>query len=313
MRFARVLIVVVLIVSLFGNFVMYMKWSGKRPIFTVNGQPVSKRDFQNYVEMRAGPQAKVDMVQELLVRQAAQKEGVTPSDKEINDLIDEQKEKDWQFAQQLATKPGALMDANRMIFMGLAKQRLLTKGITVTPEQIQEEYKSHPFAYDAPNKARVELAVILDGSRTNDVKELLQKPVNPTVIMQQLSRKAVVFLGDQNKLTITQPFGTQQNAAIFKMKPNDVIVLPPDPGLARQGAKAMVIRMIEITPGHKADLNDPKTKEKITTQVALRSAKPWQEYLSKLWADANFQSEDPSDKKMIERAWFPDRASADAK
>lgn len=313
MRFARVLIVVVLIVSLFGNFVMYMKWSGKRPIFTVNGQPVSKRDFQNYIEMRDGAQAKVDMVQEMLIRQAAQKEGVAPADKEINDLIAERKEKDWQFAQQLATKPGALIDAHRVFFLLLARQRLLTKGVTVTPEQIQDEYKSRPPVYDTPNKARVELAIMLDASRTKDVQELLQKPVNPTVIMQQLSRKAVVFLGDQNKLTLTQLFGTKQNAPIFTMKPNEVKVLPADANLARQGAKAMVVRMIEITPGHKADLNDPKTKETITTQVALRSAKPWQEYLSQLWADANFQSEDPSDKKMIERAWFPERAAADAK
>lgn len=311
MRLARALIVVILIVSLFANFVMYVKWSGKRPIFSVNGKGVSKRDFDNFIEDRVGPQYKVDLVREMMIEQAAEKEGVLPSDAEVKDLLDEDRQSDWLFDFKAQQQPWQVIDAQRQLKLNLALKRLLTKGIQVLPEQIQEEYNRQPSAYDEPNKAQVQLAAVLDPSQTQNVKDLLDKQISPTVIMRQLTPKVVVFLGDDYKLVLKQPYGTKVNSEIFSMKPNQVKDIPPDQSLASVGAKRVVVRLIQITPGHKADLNDPKVKEKISTNVAMQRAVPVSEMLSKLWADANFTSEDPNDKRMIERVLFPQRAMTD--
>ncbi len=306
MRFLRVLIVVALIVSLFGNFVMYMKWSGKRPIFSVNGQGVSKRDLDNYLEVLVGPSIKAKFVQNMLIEQEAKKQGVLPDAKEVEEAINEQKETNWQFAREIQMKPWMLDEAKNNQQRALAQVRLLTKGIEVRPEQIQEEYRAHPERYDTPNKAVTQFAAILDPSRATDIKELLEKPVDPPVIMRQMP-KAAAFLGNDYKLTITQAYGTKQNQVIFSMKPNQVKIIPADASWQRIGAKALVVRVLKFIPGHKADLNDPKTKERISLAVAARSAKPWQEYLAKLWADTKFECEDPNDRKIVEALFFPDR------
>ena len=59
--------------------------------------------------------------------------------------------------------------------------------------------------------------------------------------------------------------------------------------------------MIKVEPGKKADLNDPKTKERLTQAVAMKRAKNPQEYMQTLWSNAEFRSEDPRDKESIQK------------
>jgi hypothetical protein len=99
--------------------------------------------------------------------------------------------------------------------------------------------------------------------------------------------------------TFVQPFGTKQNAQIFAMKDGQVQIFPPDV-FAQAGAQKLLIRLIDIKLGSKADLNDKKTHEKLREAVAAKRAKPSLEYLNKIWGDgANFKSEDARDKQII--------------
>lgn len=314
MRFVRVLVVVALILSLFGNFILYTKYRSSRAIFSVNGEGVSRRDIDSQLEQQAGPNVKALFVERLLVNQAAKKEGVAPTDAEVEDEFNRRREENWQFARQVEGYPWLAGEAKKQIRQEYAKIRLLAKKVPVTEEEIQEAYRQEPSKYDTPNKAKANLAVVLNASLIGDIKQLLEKKepaVSPTVIMQQY-RTGVAFLGYNNEFTFLQPLGNAKvNAEIFKMKKGQVKQFPAGE-FARQGAKAILVRMVEVIPGKKADLNDPKTKEKLKMQVASRRWQPWQEYLSDLWANAAFTSEDPNDKKNIEMVLFPAAARAEA-
>jgi len=123
----------------------------------------------------------------------------------------------------------------------------------------------------------------------------------------------VVFLGDKEVFTVNRAFGTKsagaQLEALFTMKPGEVKEMPAEE-LRSLGAQTILARMIEVIPGKVADLNEPKTKEKLHLATALRRSIPWQQQLSQLWNAANFWSEDPADKQVIEGMFFPDRAAA---
>ena len=123
----------------------------------------------------------------------------------------------------------------------------------------------------------------------------------------------VVFLGDKGVFTILQPFGLKptmpQFGEVFQMKPGEVKEFPAEE-LRQMGAQTILMRMIEIIPGKPADINDPKTREKLRLAAALRRGKPWQEYLVKLWGPAMFESVEPGDRAYIEQVFFPDRAAA---
>jgi hypothetical protein len=315
MRFVRVLVVVALILSLFGNFVLYTKYRSSRAIFSVNGDGVSRRDIDNHLEQQAGPNVKAQFVERILVNQEAKKLGVAPTQAEIDDEYNRRREENWQFARQVDFNPWIGGEAKKQIQQEYAKIRILAKDVPVTEEEMQEEYRQNPARYDTPAKAKTNLAVVLNSGVIGDIKQLLEKkdpPVSPSVIMTQY-RTGVTFLGHENKFTFLQPHGnTKVNAEIFKMKKDDVKQFPPGE-FARQGAKAIIVRMLEVTPGKKADLNDAKTKEKLRISVAARRWKPWQEKLSELWANATFTSENQEDKKNIEMVMFPDRARAEEK
>jgi hypothetical protein len=251
------------------------------------------------------------LVERALVEQEARKQNVLPTDQEVEETFNEARDVDLGFAQRMNLYPWLAADAKNNIRTQLAERRLMTKDVPVSDDDIRSEYEQHHAAYDTPNKAITELAAITDASHVEDVKALLDKQISPAAIMEQFKGR-VVFLGTDNKFTIRQPYGTKENSAVFVMKPNEVKVLPPPPAFQRMGARALVLRLIQIVPGKKADLNDPKTKEKIRMNVALRRARPQQEILSSLWANAKMEFEDQNDRRNIERVLFPDRARAEA-
>ena len=89
------------------------------------------------------------------------------------------------------------------------------------------------------------------------------------------------------------------------MKPGEVKQLPLTRDIAQIGGKALVFKMLEIIPGKKADLNDPKVRENLRNIIAQKRAKPFEEILSGIWGKSDFQSDNPDDKKQIEMMLFP--------
>lgn len=314
MRFLRILAVVALIASLGLNFILYTKYRSGRAIFTVNGEGVSRKDIDSQLEQQAGPNVKAQFVQRILVNQEAKRQGVVPTQQEVEDEFNRRREDNWQFARQVDLNPWIAGESKKQIHEDLSKLRIMVKGVPVTPDEMQEEYRQNPARYDTPNKAKTNLAVVTDASVINDIKQLLEKkdpPVSPTVIMNQYRNK-VIFIGHDNLFIFQQPLGNNKiNAEIFKMEKDQVRQFPAGE-FARAGAKAILVRMQEKIPGKKADVNDAKTKEKLQISVASRRWSPWQETLVKLWDGAAFTSEDPNDKRQIEMVLFPDRARAEA-
>ena len=314
MRFLRILVVVALIASLGLNFILYTKYRSGRAIFTVNGEGISRKDLDRQLEQERGPNVKAQFVERILVNQEAKRQGVVPTQQEVEDEFNLRRDMDWQFARRVDMNPWLAGEAKKQIHGELSKLRIMVKGVPVTPDEMQEEYRQTPARYDTPNKAKTNLAIVTDASVIGDIKQLLEKkdpPVSPTVIMNQYRNK-VTFLGHDNINIFQQPFGNSKvNTEIFKMQKNEVRQFPAGE-FARAGAKAILVRMQEKIPGKKADLNDPKTKEKLQIAIASRRWSPWQEKLVKLWDEASFTSEDPNDKRNIEMVLFPDRARAEA-
>ena len=156
------------------------------------------------------------------------------------------------------------------------------------------------------------LVVLADLSKKAEVMEVLKKTpaVAPSAIMSQYPK--VFFIGNEYKYTFQRPFQytgpynlKQLNDYVFAIKPGEVKEFPLTQDIKQLGGQAMIIKVLDVVPGHKADLNDPKTKEKIRQQVAVRSAKPWEETLRGLFSKMDFQSEKPEDKKNVENILFP--------
>lgn len=314
MRFVKPLIWAALVLSVLVNIVLIYKVRGKRAIITVNGTPVTRTDMHNYLEQEYGPVYKATVIRRILVDQEAHQQGVAPTDAEVQEEFDTKRELDWSYAQKLAREPWLLEEAKAEVKLANEEEHLLAKDITVTDEEVRDEYQQHAQFYDTPNKARCSVAAILNESRTEDVRRMLvssNPPYSPAAIMANYPRD-VIFLGDNNHFTFAQPFNTQFNSAVFNMEPKSVRVEPPG-DLAQLGARKLIIRVDELIPGRRADLADPKVLKKIRLHVALRRAKPATELLSALWAKANMVFDEQTDRANTELLFFPDRSKSQTK
>ena len=313
MKAIRALVVVALIGSLIFNVVAIAKLR-KRPIITVNDAKITQKDLDNYLERRDGQQVKAEMVNKTLIEGAAQKAGVMPTEQEVEDAYKQKIEIDWQFAFKAQRYPFTIQAAKDAIRLEMASRGLLYKEAKVTDDDIKKEYDSRPAFYDNPDKARASLALVLKEGDVAEIKGLMEKGTQPSVIMTSKS-KQVVFLGNDYVFTFLRQFGAktsnQLTDSVFNLKKGQVLQIQPGQ-FAQLGAKAVLVRTDKIDPGSKANLADPKTKKQIREQVAQTQSKPWKEFLNTLWTDMKFESEDPNDKKYIESILFPEKAAAAA-
>ncbi len=309
MRFVKVLIPFLLVVSVFANIFMYLKWRKNRPIMTINGAAISQKEVDDYLYNANGPIVKAIIAKRVLIDQAAKKQNVVPTQAEVDEVFNNQKEANWQFARKMAVNPWNETDAKNTIRESLEMNRLRALGIKVTDDEIKADYAAQPSAYDTPNKAHCYLALVLDSAKLDDVKQLMDQNIDPNVIMRN-NPSAVRFIGDNNKYTYMQRFGSTDYNDVFTMKPGEVKVVTPDDAMKQQGVQAVIVRLIDTVPGHKADIDDAKTKAKISLNVAAKRMKPEQEFLSDLWRDKVMKTENPEDERYIEQILLPDHARA---
>ena len=313
MRPAKLIFGFLLFVSLVINVVLYVKFRSRRPIIKVNGENISKKDVDDYLEQQ-NPNVKAIMVERVLVKSEAVKQGIWPTEQEITDTYNEKKETDWQFARKVNTNPWMEAEEKSAIQYDLARHRLLTKDVQVDDAMLKDEYDIYKGDYDTPDKARLHLALLFRKAPVADVKAMLEKvPQQAPADIARAFPGQVVFLGDKDVFTIKRVFGksapSPQLEALFSLKPGEVKEFPAEE-LKALGAQTILARMVEVVPGKAADFNDPKTHEKLRMAASLRRGKPWQEKMSMLWNNADFWSEDPSDKGNVEMMFFPDRAAA---
>ena len=309
----RTVIIVALLVSLAANLFMYQRYRNRRVYMTVNNHAVTQQDIYDYLVQDKGPIVKLVLTERYMIDDEAKKRNLAPTDAEVQERLTEEREHSWQFARQLSTNPWMEEEFKNRFRQDIETARLLTADIAVSEDQINEEYATHPQLYDTPAKAYCNLALLKSTNNLDNIKQLMEKEISPITIAGNYSTD-VVFLGDnvlnaQSYIFIFfQYFGTQQNQTIFTMKPNEVKELPPSE-FEREGIAKLLVRMIKIEPGKKADLKDKKIHEKLRQAVALQRSLPVQEYMMKLWAKTTFNSEDPNDRKYIELKLAPNHKS----
>src|SRR5436305_14210899 len=98
MRFLKPLLGICLSISILFNVVLYAKYRGHRPVFSVNGQPVSRGEMYGYLEQQYGPAYKAMMTERIMMDQEAHAQGVAPTDQELKDEFARRKEMHWAYA-----------------------------------------------------------------------------------------------------------------------------------------------------------------------------------------------------------------------
>lgn len=141
-------------------------------VMTVNGSPITAGQFYAQLEKRAGAQVLDMMVTDILIRQAAAANGIVITQDEISQQMAAVKA---QFATdeeyQAALKKYGLTEADLAseIELNLVLQRLGTKDITVTDEDITKYFDEHKAEFDTPAKVRARHILLKTEDEAKDV------------------------------------------------------------------------------------------------------------------------------------------------
>lgn len=307
MRFIRLLVVVVLVLSLVLNFILYNRTYGRRVQATVNGTPIRKKDFYDWMEMHYGPQTTAQMIRYDLVMQAAEKEHLTPDAKEIDERIKDQQERNPAFAREVTVHPWTLADYKQQAELLLALQNLATRDVKVTDDELKDFFNAQPGKWDVPDKIYTKAVQCLNDSVAAKVKDQMDRGVSDLTVLAGQYPGEAGPVGTDGTWVFVRPFGKPSPLSpvntIAALKDGEVKVFPRG---TLDAQFAVVIKREKLVPGKKVTLEE--VKDKVARDYKATRATPPQEVLRKLWDEAKIETEDPTAKANVEKMLFPERA-----
>jgi parvulin-like peptidyl-prolyl isomerase len=125
---------------------------GRRTVVKINGEKFTKNDFYNRLQkvpvqtpqglQPAGRYVMQQMISEKLVQQLAKKEGVEPTEAQINRKIDYiKKESGANFSKVLAQRGMTLEDLKHQISVEQSFINVVTKGIKIPDDKVKKAYE----------------------------------------------------------------------------------------------------------------------------------------------------------------------------
>ncbi|RYG36927.1 hypothetical protein EON81_08200 [bacterium] len=151
---------------------------GSDVVAIVNKEPITAAEFNEYLPRKStvqvitpqgatevkvagslGIQALRDLVNKKLLLQLATDSGVAPTQADIEQELKFQTARDPNFTRRLTTAGLNLEQIKADLQVAIASRKVITKGITVTPKEVDDYIKQNPKAFETP--ARVELSWIV--------------------------------------------------------------------------------------------------------------------------------------------------------
>jgi foldase protein PrsA len=142
---------------------------GKKVVAVVNGEKITKEELRSEAEKVAGKDVLVNLIREKLILQAAKKEGVYPSNEEVEKELEFRKRENPNFMEDLKKQNMTLEEYKKQLIESLAEINLITKGINVTDKEIEDAFKKYKPMLD-----RVRLRWIVNVSE-EEIKKAKEK------------------------------------------------------------------------------------------------------------------------------------------
>lgn len=151
------------------------------PFATVNGAEISEKEFLSFLERKPtvqvstpqgdqevrvagilGLQALRDIVNRKLLVQLAKEEGVTVTDEDVEKELKFQQAQPGSFVSSLITQGLPAESIKEDVRISLIRERIQTKGITVSPKEVEDYVKQNQDQFMEPAKASMLWMVVSD-------------------------------------------------------------------------------------------------------------------------------------------------------
>ena len=285
---ARVLAVVA-VLSLIGNVLMYLRYSSNRPLATVGGSVITKKEYQDQLEHQAGPAVLNKMVFERLIRQAAAKAGVSPTAKDVDARIAELERRAPTLLTPYQQDKTRMSEFRQDLWNTLALESLRVQEVKVTPSEAVAYYQAHKTDFALPQQVKSILVVSSSSIDAATAADLLRQKTPLDVIARQ-PRLHVVGVNGYSANVQTLPLNQRTQISNFcrRAKIGDVRTFPVN---SPQGRAYLTFQVVTASQAVTPPL--PQIQSQVTRLVQLKRAPSELEELARLYQAAKpvFSSE----------------------
>ncbi|HTX56758.1 MAG TPA: peptidylprolyl isomerase [Candidatus Acidoferrales bacterium] len=264
--------------------------SGGGDIATVNGQAISRAEFDSKLESSPAALATLQqMVREILLQQYAQKNGITVSDAEITQREDQLKANfpPGEWADMLKSRGLTEDDVHKLLSDQIIIDKAVGKNVNVTDAQIKAYFDKNHAAFDKPAEVTARHILVADLKTADKVEALLKQGKDFAALAKEYS----IDPGSKDKGGELGTFRHGQMVPAFDQAafslPVGVISAP-----VKSPFGYHIIQVESRTPGVKATLAN--SKDKIAELLRQQNEAPLiQPFLMDLQNKANIQISDP--------------------
>lgn len=158
---------------------------GRGSVAEINGKKISRDEFNNYMQLRAGTQMLQQMLDDRLTLAMAEKRKVSPTDEQVTkqfDALNKIADLEAMMKERGLTKDQIKDELKVMV----ARQNLALKEMDdrITDEQVKQAYESQKAQrYDIPERVRVEIVSF----KTKDTADEAAKAIAGGASLEQAS------------------------------------------------------------------------------------------------------------------------------
>ncbi len=274
------LLAVIAVLSLTANVFLYFRYSTSRPVVTLGGQSISRKQFQDVLESQAGQPVLSKMVFESLVTQAAAKANLTPTPQDIQARIDAIQRRAPQVLTPYSQDPVKMAQFRHDLGTSIALENLRMQGVAVSPAALSAYYAAHNADFGLPAQWKTTTVVADNAVDAQTAADALRQGDPPDVLARQ-PRLRVVGVGGYNPniQTAVSPATYQQvNTFLKSAKVGDVKIFPA-------GTYSVIFRLTQKSAGTVPPLS--QIKDQVERAACLALAPSQDAELAKLYQAAH--------------------------
>lgn len=251
-----------------------------QPLVTVGGQTISRGDYLAKLEMAAGKLILTKLVDTLLVRQAAAKAGVMPTEQDVDARIAGLQRSSPQLAAQ-AQNPATAKDFRDDLTTDIALENLRIQGVTASDAEVAAYYAKNKALFTLPSQVQTTMVVSQSAQDAHNAVLYLKEGVEPEVIAEKPGLHVAGINGFNVNMAALPPAVRQQvGQTVLAMKPGEIKTIPvPD---AVQTQYFLTFKVKSAKPTSIPPLS--QIKAQVARQVELQKALSPQQELTALSA-----------------------------
>ncbi len=172
------------VLALAGLFLTYQRFSTLRPIALAGSQRITLRDYEGALEQRDNGKLLHEMVSAALVRQAAAKAGILPTDDDVAARLALIRQRDPGLV-QAAEADGSLPLLRDQLLNQIALENLRIQNVPVTDAEIRRYYQAHGANFQQHAQARMAVVVADTAEEADAAADDLRDGIPADVLAEQ--------------------------------------------------------------------------------------------------------------------------------